>query len=470
MSFFASPLRPFPAPHTSLPSTKRILTFALIGVGLLGVCITAGCRKSEPPASPPPATATETPASQSSETDAASAPDLVSASPKSPSTNARKAETGAPKTASSNPNSAKSAESSNPQPTDAVATASNEMQSQASNSAANKDKADAKQANAELATAPQSLPKNESLDGQPLTTEELEEEYVPDPEILAELEAQRQALRRIADTYDPPPGATQLGKQPDLWVDMKAKRIYVDGYVSMRRGPLEMLACPVGTKEHESVIALFAKSSEVHAALLAIGAQSGTTARWVPEFQPPTGQPISIWIVYREHEPNGDDQPTEDEPRIRQFVPGKELHVADARDWVRNVETQESLKESWVFSGSEFWTDPEENIEHYSADAGDMICVSNFSTAMMDVPFASSADAGNLLFQPFSERVPEPGTPVRLVLVPQPFPGSKPTSNPSIDPKTPPDPSVLPSAQNTTTGQEGESEDANAGGKDEPDA
>ena len=255
-------------------------------------------------------------------------------------------------------------------------------------------------------------------EGGPLTAAELDEEYVPDPEILAELEAQRVALRQLADTYDPPPQGKQLGKEADLWIDLKSKRVYIDGYVSMKRGPLEMLACPVGTKEHESVVALFAKSSDVHAALLAVGAESGTTARWSPEFLPPTGQNILVWIAYRDPKPTTE---TDGEPKPQPFVPNDEFKVVDARKWVRRIETKEELSEPWVFSGSSFWTDPDEGIEHYSANAGDMICVSNFSTAMMDVPFASSADAGNVMFEPFGERIPMRGTPVRLVLVPQPI-------------------------------------------------
>lgn len=288
-------------------------------------------------------------------------------------------------------------------------------------------------------------PASPAEQGGPLTQAELDEEYVPDPEIMAEIEAQRKALRRLADTYGPPPGAVQLGAQPDLWVDMKAKRIYVDGYVSMRRGPLEMLACPVGTKEHESVVALFAKSNEVHAALLAIGAESGTTARWDPEFKPPTGQTVSVWVMYRNEKETPQKEVIDAEDsrnRYRPFVPGDQAKVVDARRWVRNVKTKEALAEPWVFAGSEFWTDPVENVEHYSANAGDMICVSNFSTAMMDVPFASSADAGNTLFEPFTERIPEQGTPVRVVLVPQPDDGDE--TERSIAPEQPPQAAMLP--------------------------
>lgn len=282
-------------------------------------------------------------------------------------------------------------------------------------------------------------------EGGPLTAAELEEEYVPDPEILAELEAQRVALRKLADTYDPPPQAKQLGKEADLWVDLKSKRVYIDGYVSMKRGPLEMLACPVGTKEHESVVALFAKSSDVHAALLAVGAKSGTTARWDPEFLPPTGQTILVWVAYRDPKPT---PKTEGEPTPQPFVPDDEFKFVDARKWIRRIETKEELSEPWVFSGSNFWTDPEEGTEYYSANGGDMICVSNFSTAMMDVPFDSSADAGNVLFEPFSERIPTRGTPVRLVLVPQPTTdASSPDDEPSPASEAaaqPPTDSILP--------------------------
>lgn len=276
-----------------------------------------------------------------------------------------------------------------------------------------------------------------------------------DPEIQAHIDAQREALRRIADTYAAPPGAKQLGKQPDLWVDMKSKRVYVDGYVAMQRGPLEMLACPVGTKEHESVVAVFAKSSEVHAALLAIGARSGHPVRWDPEFSPPTGQTIQVWIAWRDPQPQKEpsDAPKEnndglgDEPSdTLEFMPGEEFSVVDARKWVRNVKTKEELAEPWVFAGSEFWSDPEDNIERYSADAGDMICVSNFTTAMLDVPFQSSADTGNLLFEPFTERVPVRGTPVRLVLVPQPNADENPDGQAGQEASAAPDESILPIA------------------------
>lgn len=227
-----------------------------------------------------------------------------------------------------------------------------------------------------------------------------------------------------AKAFAPPPGTRSLSKNTNLWVDLKRRRVYADGYVAMREGPLEMFACPTGTKEHESVVATLAKANEVHASLLAVGAEPGTPVRFNPEFVPPTGQQIRVWVTWQDM--------------------GGKFQVTDARQWIRNVKTKEPMQPEWVFSGSGFWKDPVDGREYYQADSGDMICVSNFSTAMMDLPFASSADAGSLLFEPITERIPEVGTPVRLVLVPLPIPRDEPQPGAEREAKQPPTAKILP--------------------------
>ncbi|MFM1904766.1 MAG: hypothetical protein RLZZ440_2666, partial [Planctomycetota bacterium] len=68
-----------------------------------------------------------------------------------------------------------------------------------------------------------------------------------------------------------------------------------------------------------------------------------------------------------------------------------------------------------VFAGSGFWRDPADGKDHYQADGGDMICVSNFPTAMLDLPIESSESNEALLFEAFVGRVPPRGTAVELV-------------------------------------------------------
>ncbi|MCC9600040.1 YdjY domain-containing protein [Stieleria sp. JC731] len=212
----------------------------------------------------------------------------------------------------------------------------------------------------------------------------------PSPEDIAE------------KAFLPPPGATSLSKEGRLWIDPKQKRVYIDGYVAMTRGPLEMFACPVGTKEHESIVAALSRSRDVHAALLAVEASPGTPVRFRPEFVPPTGQVIRVWVCW--YDADG------------------AFKTADAREWIHDLDTNASMKTEWVFAGSGFWQDPEDKREYYEADAGDMICVSNFSSAMLDVAISSSADADSLRFEPFEAKIPARDTPVRMVLVPVPNP------------------------------------------------
>jgi hypothetical protein len=87
-----------------------------------------------------------------------------------------------------------------------------------------------------------------------------------------------------------------------------------------------------------------------------------------------------------------------------------------APDLIRNTKTGEPLAADWVFAGSGFWRDPADGTEHYQADGGDMICVSNFPGAMLDLPIESSDANESLMFQAFEGRVPLRGTAVELIL------------------------------------------------------
>jgi outer membrane biosynthesis protein TonB len=82
------------------------------------------------------------------------------------------------------------------------------------------------------------------------------------------------------------------------------------------------------------------------------------------------------------------------------------------------VKTGEELKYPWVFAGSGFWTD-EDGKEWYNADSGDFICVSNFSSATLDLPVESSGANDTLMFTAFKDRIPPLDTPVLLILTPK---------------------------------------------------
>ena len=196
-----------------------------------------------------------------------------------------------------------------------------------------------------------------------------------------------------------PENATRLIPTEEVWINREEKKVYVGGQVSLRRGMLEMFACPKGTKEHESIVAVNSLSATVHAALLAVGAVPGTPVSYDPEYKPPTGTEIDITIEWKD--------------------PEDKWHSANAREWVRNVRTKKELDVPWVFAGSGFYVEEETGKQHYLAESGDLICVSNFGSATLDLPVESSQAAAGLLFEAFTERVPALGTPVRLVLEPR---------------------------------------------------
>jgi hypothetical protein len=52
------------------------------------------------------------------------------------------------------------------------------------------------------------------------------------------------------------------------------------------------------------------------------------------------------------------------------------------------------------------------------ANDGDLICVANFESAMLDIPVNSPASDDHRAFIANTERIPPLGTPVRVILEP----------------------------------------------------
>lgn len=204
-------------------------------------------------------------------------------------------------------------------------------------------------------------------------------------------------LEQVEKTFGDPPGMVRLGEKGRVWADKKNRRVVVDGYIALNAGQLEMLACLVATKEHESIFAVFSDAQTIHAGLLAVGAKKGEPVKWDPKYVPPTGSEIQVMALWK------------DKDGVK--------HNVDARKWVREVGSEDkTLDVNFVFAGSGMWKDPDSGKEQYLAESGDLICVSNFSTATLDVPMNSSQVNSGLMFAAFTERIPERETPIRLVL------------------------------------------------------
>ena len=125
----------------------------------------------------------------------------------------------------------------------------------------------------------------------------------------------------------------------------------------------------------------------------------GGPVRFDPMYVPAKGTEIEITLVWKDEK-------------------GKRT-TARAQDWILDAETNEPMTHPWVFAGSGFWVDERAGKTHYMADGGDFICVSNFPTAMLDLPIESSQATNALMYRALTSAIPPLGTPVTLILTPK---------------------------------------------------
>lgn len=89
---------------------------------------------------------------------------------------------------------------------------------------------------------------------------------------------------------------------------------------SLSEGALELIACNKDGKIHESIVAVEARPSHIHTALLLLGANNGTPAmrrpvneartRWVDV--PPTGDLIDVFLEFPDAEGKPVERPISD--------------------------------------------------------------------------------------------------------------------------------------------------------------
>lgn len=216
--------------------------------------------------------------------------------------------------------------------------------------------------------------------------------------------AEEKPASKAAEKSKTRKGRVPVGKNVELEIRPDgSRRVRVAALVCLREGQLEMFLCKRYTKEHESVVCADVDARDVHKALLAAGAIAGTPVRWEPEYKPATGSAVKVIVEYQK------DGKTVSHP---------------ANQWVRDGKTGQELATDWVFGGSAFFPDPDDDPKNpkkppqYAANGGDLVCVSNFETAMLDLPVNSPKDNEGLMFEAYPGRVPDLGTPVTVILEP----------------------------------------------------
>lgn len=253
---------------------------------------------------------------------------------------------------------------------------------------------------------------------------------------------------------------TALTPDGTLYIDSKNKALFVRAHVVFTAGLLEMLCCPVQTKEHESILSTPCPPRMVHAGLLALGAETGKPAQFGETFQPPTGEDLTITLLWKDEDgelqsqaarewirtatrryftaklpqlPEGLKLPEEEKLRY-DSVRNELLHYGVVTPELREkflkltndpafhkavkelekTSQPSTMDADWVFVGSSFQEDPDSNTPRYLADGGDFICVANFPAATIDVAVRSSASDSERGYEAFTENIPEMGTPVLI--------------------------------------------------------
>ena len=214
--------------------------------------------------------------------------------------------------------------------------------------------------------------------------------------------ADKRAPDSSAAKPQPAPAAkrTEIGKNIVLETQGDKRRVRVAAKVCFREGALELLMCRKNTKEHESVLHADIDARQLHLALLAAGAKAGSPVKYEPKYAPASGSTIKITLEYQK-----EGQTV--------LVPGQ--------DWVRDAKTRKAMPHSWVFAGSVFYPNQDDPKQPplYAANGGDIICVSNFPDAMLDLPVNSPQDDAERLYEAYTERIPPLGTTVYIILEPE---------------------------------------------------
>lgn len=274
-----------------------------------------------------------------------------------------------------------------------------------------------------------------------------------------------------------------LNPQKTVLLDKPGNRLLLKSKVALRKGLLEMLLCKQHTKEHESILAIDADAYTIHAGLLALGAEPGQPVQFIEredpetgafsiEVVPPKGRRIDVvlqwtdadgrlrrvpaqqWIRTSTHKyytaelealPEGVVLPRDGhlryDPRQKELAWYGEMTPAE-RDEQLKLSSEAKFQQAvqklfadsqprpmtahWVFAGSMYRVDEETGKRHYLGEEGYLICVANFSVAVLDVAEASSASGdpsgggGGLEYEANPDAIPPPETEVTIELIPAP--------------------------------------------------
>jgi hypothetical protein len=189
-----------------------------------------------------------------------------------------------------------------------------------------------------------------------------------------------------------------LGPNIVLEVEGKVRRVVVKAAVCLREGPLEGLLTRAKKKEHEYILAADVDARQIHAALAGLGAKVGAPVQFAPQYKPASGSRVKLRLRYQD---------------------GGKTVVVPASAWVREAKTKKNLDRDWVFGGSKVVPHPDDpNKPYYLANHGDLVCLCNMETAMLDLPVKSPKKFDQRIYEAHTQRIPPLETAVEVLFEP----------------------------------------------------
>jgi len=187
--------------------------------------------------------------------------------------------------------------------------------------------------------------------------------------------------------------------KPGITLNYEKMRVEIEAKVILRIGELELLAWSIAPtpKEHETILAMQAKSSAIFEALGLIGLTPGSPPRYDWETKtvhPATGDRVDVLVSYKR-----------DGRRVEHSI----------CDWALDKDRDAPMaKRPWVFCGSQRM----ENGALAADVEGTVVTVVDFPSSLLSLAESHSESNDELWLVANTEAIPEEGTAVTLILQP----------------------------------------------------
>lgn len=212
---------------------------------------------------------------------------------------------------------------------------------------------------------------------------------------------------------------------PGVKINVEQWCVDVDARVCLTEGMLELIACTKNTKEHEAIIAVEAKPSHIHTALLLLRSKPGNPAMQKaldPEGTrfisiPPKGSAVGVFLVFKDA--NGKDA----EHPISDFITS-----ADTENETGRTAPGEGAKpvkfptHTFLFAGSILDGKAGEPRNYLCDQSGNVISLATFGDELLCLPGIHEHADSLRMWQVDGEKLPAIDSKITLRLRPQAMP------------------------------------------------